>query len=221
MLAALAAAFLAASLILETAFRGEITAGRVLAFAGLAFLVLAVLVPYHPRPPEVPVSEQENPPPHPAVKHAVVLRLRDDAIRYEKGLRGKISAGNDWTATRLGLVFGSVWVVWVFFIWPLVAQYMGTEVGLKTSYYAQSWIQLFALPLFVYIGNRLQRSSDAQSEVMHQALTHIATVSDQNKTLIEQNTELTTQVHALVTALSGQPRPKTLIRPGQVTPPQG
>ena len=64
----------------------------------------------------------------------------------------------------------------------------------------------------VYVGNKLQRSSDAQSEVIHQALTHIATVSDQNKTLIEQNTELTTQVHVLVAALPKAPAPKTLVR---------
>jgi len=113
---------------------------------------------------------------------------------------GRIGKVNDWAATHLGVAFGSVWVVWAFFIWPLVAQYMGARVQVKTSYYAQSWIQLFALPLFVYIGNKLQRSSDAQSEVIHSALTHIATVSDQNKTLIEQNTELTTEVHSLLTA---------------------
>jgi hypothetical protein len=88
----------------------------------------------------------------------------------------------------------------VFFIWPLVAQFMGPEIGTKTSYYAQSWVQLFALPLFVYIGNKLQRSSDAQSEVIHKSLTHIAIIGDQNKHLIELNTELTTQTHALVTA---------------------
>ena len=125
-------------------------------------------------------------PQHPAVQHPVHLRIR----RHRDGM-GRIGKVNDWTATRLGVVFGSVWVVWVFFTWPLVAQFMGPEIGTKTSYYAQSWVQLFALPLFVYIGNKLQRSSDAQSEVIHSALSHIATVSDQNKTLIEQNTELT------------------------------
>lgn len=153
---------------------------------------------------------------HHAVPHPVHLRIR----RHRDGM-GRVGKVNDWTATHLGIVFGSVWVVWVFFIWPLVAQFMGSEIGTKTSYYAQSWVQLFALPLFVYIGNKLQRSSDAQSEVIHKALTHIATVSDQNKTLIEQNTELTTQTHALVTAntvLTGEVKaalavlaPKTLM----------
>ena len=134
-------------------------------------------------------------PQHPAVQHPVHLRV----WRHRDGM-GRIGKLNDWTATRLGVVFGSVWVVWVFFIWPLVAQFMGVKIQAKTSYYAQSWVQLFALPLFVYIGNKLQRSSDAQSEVIHVALSHIATVSDQNKVLIEQNTELTKQGHALIAA---------------------
>lgn len=54
MLAGLAAFFLAASLIAETAFRGQIPLGRGLAIAGLAFLVAAVLAPY--RPPCSPES---------------------------------------------------------------------------------------------------------------------------------------------------------------------
>ncbi len=195
MLAVLAALFLAASLISETAVRGHLTLGRGLAVAGLAFLVLAVLTPYRSRPPEVPVSEQEQPQ-HPAVTHPGELLAAE---------RRAIGRANEWLATHLAVVFGAVWTVWVFFVWPLLAQFFSPLVEAKTSYYAQSWVQLFALPLFVWVGNRLQRSADAQSDAQHLALTHIATVSDQNKTLIEQNTELTTQVHALVTALSGQP----------------
>ena len=144
--------------------------------------------------------------PHPAVEHPVHLRRR----RHRAGM-GWIGRRNDWAASHLALVFGSVWVVWVFFSVPLIAPYLGTTIQGKIFYYASGWVQLFALPLFVWLGNKLQRSSDAQSDVIHQALTHIATVSDQNKTLIEQNTELLTQVHVLVTALSRQP-PKTLIR---------
>ena len=139
-------------------------------------------------------------PQHPAVRHAVHLRRQ----QHHEGM-GPVGKANDWAATHLGIIFGSVWVVWAFFIWPLVAQFMGTKIQVKTSYYAQSWVQLYALPLFVYIGNKLQRSSDAQSEVVHMALTHIATVSDQNKQLLEQNTDLTVQVHALVAALPKAP----------------
>jgi hypothetical protein len=195
-LAALAALFLAASLVTETAFRGQVPLGRVLAVAGLAFLVLAVLVPYRPPDPRRrDVSEQ---PQHPAVVHAVRLRLRDDAIRYEQGLRGKVAAGNDWLATHLAVVFGIAWTIWVFFIVPIVAYFLPAATQAHIFFFSSGWIQLFALPLMVYVSNKIQRSSDAQSEAQHMALTHIATISDQNKTLIEQNTELTAQVHALV-----------------------
>ena len=142
---------------------------------------------------------------HPAVPHPVHMRLREDAARYGKGLGGKIAAGNDWMATHLAIVFGVAWTIWLFFTVPLIAPYLGRTAEGKIFFYSSGWIQLFALPLMVYVGNKLQRSSDAQSEAMHTALTHIATVSDQNKTLIEQNNELTAQVHALVTALAAAP----------------
>ncbi len=48
-LAALAAVFLAASLVIETAVPSLLPLGRDLAVAGLVFLVLAVLAPYRPR----------------------------------------------------------------------------------------------------------------------------------------------------------------------------
>jgi hypothetical protein len=152
--------------------------------------------------------------PHPAVPHAVHLRLRADAIRYEKGLRGTVAAGNDWLATHLAIVFGIAWTIWVFFIVPLVAYFLPAGIQAHIFFFSSGWIQLFALPLMVYVGNRLQRSSDAQSEAMHMALTHIATVSDQNKTLIEQNTELTAQIHVLVQQSAPAP-PKRLATPGE------
>ena len=123
-------------------------------------------------------------PKHPAVQHAV--HLRKQLHRNRMSAVGKV---NDWAASHLAIVFGAVWTTWVFFIWPLVAQFMPLVVQVKTSYYAQSWIQLFALSLFVWVGNKLQRSSDAQSEVQHQAQTHIATVVDQCADRLDLDTQ--------------------------------
>ena len=141
-----------------------------------------------------------EPPPHPAVAHPVHLRIR----RHKDGM-GPIGRANDWLATHLAVVFGVCWTIWVFFIVPIIAYFLPAGIQGHIFFFSSGWIQLFALPLMVYVGNKLQRSSDAQSDVIHQALTHIATVSDQNKTLIEQNKELTAQVHALVTALAAAP----------------
>lgn len=144
---------------------------------------------------------------HPEVQHPVHLR-----IRRHRGGMGPVGRANDWLATHLAVVFGVCWTIWVFFTVPVAAYFLPQPVQNKIFFFSSGWIQLFALPLMVYVGNKLQRSSDAQSEVMHQALTHIATVSDQCKRLIEQNTELTQQVHALVT-------PRTLRRPGDESAP--
>lgn len=145
-------------------------------------------------------------PQHPAVPHPVRLR-----IRRHRGGMGPVGKANDWLATHLAVVFGVCWTIWVFFIVPIVAYFLPQAIQNKIFFFSSGWIQLFALPLMVYVGNKLQRSSDAQSDVIHQALTHIATVSDQNKTLIEQDNALTAQVHALVTALSEHPAPQQAV----------
>ncbi len=195
MLAAAAAACLTAALVIDVSRGGNPTAGALwFAVAGIAFLGLGAIFPpgfRRPRPDRrQPVSDT---PQHHAVLHPVHLR-----IRQHQGQMGRVGKANDWLASHLAVVFGVCWTIWLFFTVPLIAPYLGATAEGKIFFYSSGWIQLFALPLMVYVGNKLQRSSDAQSEVMRQALSHIATVSDQNKILIEQNTELTAQVHALV-----------------------
>ncbi len=104
---------------------------------------------------------------------------------------------NDWLATRLALVFGLVWTVWVFMVFPLVLLLLPKGVQNTGFFISSGWIQLWALPLFVYVGNRLQKSADAQSDAQHDALTHIAVTGDDVKTLLAQNTELTQEVRDL------------------------
>ena len=131
---------------------------------------------------------------HPAMVHAVNLRLRQDAIRYEKGLRGKVAAGNDWLATHLAVVFGLAWTIWLFMICPLVVPALGGTIEAKFFFYSSGWIQLFALPLLVYTGNKVQRSSDAQSEAMVLSLSHIANQQDKQDEVLRQLQDRLTQV---------------------------
>jgi len=97
---------------------------------------------------------------------------------------GWLSRANDWAATHMAAVFGMAGTIWIFFTSPLVAQFMPLAIRNTFFYYSSGWVQLFALPLMVWVGNRLQRTTDAQSEAQHQALTHIATVAD--KILVNQ-----------------------------------
>lgn len=139
---------------------------------------------------------------HPHVPHPVHLRIR----RHRNNM-GRIAKANDWAATHLAVIFGVAWTIWLFFTVPLIAPYLGATAEGKIFFYSSGWIQLFALPLMVYVGNKLQRSSDAQSDVIHEALTHIATIEDQNAQLLRQNTDLTLQIHLLVGGAPGSAPP--------------
>lgn len=129
---------------------------------------------------------------HPAVTHPVRLRRQ----RHRDGW-GRLRRADDTALTGLSWVFGWPVTVWLFFAIPLVARFLGAAFQSQFFYYSSGWLQLFALPLLTYMSNKLQRSSDAQSEVLHEALSHVAVVGDQNGRLIEQNTELTRAVHVL------------------------
>lgn len=126
--------------------------------------------------------------------------------------------GQDYLATKLALVFGFGWTIWVFFIVPLLAEFFPPSAQARVFYYASGWIQLFALPLMVYVSNKIQATTDATSreqgrvlEGIDQAITvasataaanrqlleHIQELSAGNHTLIQQNVELTELVRTI------------------------
>ena len=115
---------------------------------------------------------------HPRVVHPAEL------LAAERRIVGRF---NEWAVSHLAAVFGAVWTIWAFFVWPLVVLLLPKAVQNTTFYLASGWVQLFALPLFVYIGMRLQRSQDAQSAVQHEALTHIAATVDEIKAKVSGN----------------------------------
>jgi len=121
---------------------------------------------------------------HHAVEHPVELRISRDTENLSR-----IGRANDWAATHLAVIFGVAWTIWAFLTIPLLVLLVPPGVKAVVFYLASGWIQLFALPLMVYVGNKLQRSSDAQSEVMHQSMTHVATVSDIAVDRLDEHTE--------------------------------
>jgi hypothetical protein len=109
---------------------------------------------------------------HPQVPHAGRLRAQRDQARTLTGFV------NDWAATHLAAVFGLAGTIWVFMTIPLLVLLAPSGIKAVAFYLASGWIQLFALPLMIYVGNKLQRSADAQADAMHQAQTHIAAMVD-------------------------------------------
>jgi len=109
---------------------------------------------------------------------------------------GRVARANEWLAGHLATVFGLVWTVWVFLTVPLIVLLAPPGIRAVVFYLASGWIQLWALPLFVYVGNRLQKSSDAQSDVQHHALTHIAGAADETRERIHRVYDLLTAQQA-------------------------
>lgn len=113
-------------------------------------------------------------------------------LKTEKRWLGR---ANDWAATHLAAFFGLVWTVWLFILVPLMLLVLPKSIQAVGFFISSGWIQLWALPLLNYVGNKGLAQTEAQSEVQHQALTHIATVGDDVKRLIEINNDLTAEIH--------------------------
>lgn len=124
-------------------------------------------------------SGDNRPRQHPEVLHPTRMRLREDLLRYERGWRGRLAAGNDWLATHLAVIFGVAWTIWVFFTVPLVAYFLPADVQNHIFFFSSGWVQLFALPLMVYVSNKIQKTSDLQSDATYKALTHVALEMDE------------------------------------------
>lgn len=113
--------------------------------------------------------------------------------------------GQDYLATKLALLFGFGWTIWVFFIIPLIAPLFSARIQAQIFYFASGWVQLFALPLMVYVSNKIQATADAASTAQQQLLTGMddtlaqaSSVGAGNRELLEQNVELTRLVRELL-----------------------
>ena len=125
---------------------------------------------------------------------------------------------NDAAATRLALVFGWVYTIWLFFLIPLIAPAFSPLVQAKIFYYASGWVQLFALPLMVYVSNKIQKTADAQSMAQAHLLERNTELTEQTarlteavQQLVQDNTALTLQVREAIAGPAGRrpPRGKT------------
>lgn len=99
--------------------------------------------------------------------------------------------GQDYLATKLALVFGFGWTIWVFFIIPLIAPYFSVYVQAKVFYYASGWVQLFALPLMIYVSNKIQRATDEAAKQEEEIIEHTDTLlTTSTETAVEQRGQL-------------------------------
>ena len=101
---------------------------------------------------------------HPAVKHPNQL------------VRKRHSGFNEWLATKLGEVLGSIWFFYLCLALdlaelPAVASQHSVE--LWVTYVAQTVIQLLALPILQVYQNLITAHTQAKADADHEALSSI------------------------------------------------
>ena len=214
MLAAATALFLAASLILEAAFR-QVTLGRVFAVAGLVFLVLAILAPSWPRTrsrPDrrLPVSLHEHVP-HPHIAH----RREHGPVKVAdvRPHGNPVSRFNTRAAVVVTRVVGTMYCAYAFCLLAFYGLPAAIHGGAPFVQWASSqFIQLVLLPVILVGSAVLAEASDRMAKrqfddveaLLHgqdQQAQHLAAQDDKILAILERieaNTALMQEVKVAV-----------------------
>lgn len=107
--------------------------------------------------------------PHPQVPHP------RDLLTHSRSRLARVS---EWVIGHLAVTFGATIAVWVFLIAPLIVLLLPTRVQSIAFFLASGWIQLWALPLLTYIGNKADQARTAKADADHQALTSVHATVD-------------------------------------------
>ncbi len=122
--------------------------------------------------------------PHPHVPHPRELRQSQDISKF-----------NVWVTHHLTLALGSVAGMYFALVIPLIAFEIPPLlkiIGLVSSY----WIQLWALFVLQRSANVADSKRDAKADADHEALTHIANVSDEIRNALSGSSLLNSRVTA-------------------------
>lgn len=103
--------------------------------------------------------------------------------------REAVAASRNWNDKLLGFLSGHVLASRVMFdialVLPLLALPMSTGVKVTLGVISGSWIQWWALPSLQRSANIADAKREAKADADHEALTHIATVSDRLADLLD------------------------------------
>lgn len=85
---------------------------------------------------------------------------------------------NDIAAGWVARIFGSPWCIWAFLVVPLAILLAPQPWQSVVFYLASGWIQLFALPLLTYVGNKADQLRSAKAEADRVALSSMHEAMD-------------------------------------------
>ena len=120
--------------------------------------------------------------------------------KFAKALEHKASGFNDWLAVNITNLVGTMWCAYAFTLLALISLPAAIHAGTAQliSWIAQTFLQLVLLSI-IMVGQKVAAAaSDSQARQTYEDAEALLQISDAMQKLLEQNTELTQQIHELV-----------------------
>lgn len=125
------------------------------------------------------------------------LELRKQFLRpLEKGE----DRFNDWLAVRITKIVGTMWCAYAFGCLALISLPAAIRGGTATliGWIAQTFLQLVLLSIIMVGQNIAARKSDRQLDQTYRDSEELLKISDAIHGLLQQNTDLTKEIHEAV-----------------------
>lgn len=125
------------------------------------------------------------------------LELRKQFLRP---LQKRESRFNDWLAIMITKVVGTMWCAYAFAVLALISLPAAVRGGTATlvGWIAQTFLQLVLLSIIMVGQNIAARKSDRQLDQTYRDSEELLKISDAIQGLLEQNTDLTKEIHEAV-----------------------
>ena len=120
--------------------------------------------------------------------------------KYLAPLRRRENRFNNWLATSITNIVGTMWCAYAFAGLALISLPAAIRGGTATliSWIAQTFLQLVLLSI-IMVGQRLaSEKSDRQLEQTYRDSEELLRVSDAIQELLKKNTDLTAEIHEVV-----------------------
>lgn len=120
--------------------------------------------------------------------------------KYLKPLEKRQNRFNDWLAVSITNTVGTMWCAYFFAALAFVSLPAAVRGGVATliSWIAQTFLQLVLLSI-IMVGQKIaSEKSDRQLEQTYRDSEELLKINDKMQTLLEQNTNLTKEIHEVV-----------------------
>jgi len=119
---------------------------------------------------------------------------------FLKPLERRENRFNEWLAIKITRIVGTMWCAYAFAGLALISLPAAISGGTATliSWIAQTFLQLVLLSIIMVGQNIAAKKSDRQLEQTYRDSEELLKISDAMQTLLQKNTELTTEIHQAV-----------------------